>query len=63
MKHDTSTTSFFKRSGIVVNDVTDFASGKINKLSREILDNNINILTPLIGVEMSISKWKEVFER
>lgn len=63
MKHDTSTTSFFKRNGIVVNDVADFASGKINKLSEEILDNNINILTPLIGVEMSISKWKEVFER
>ncbi len=62
MKHDTSTTSFFKRNGIVVNDVADFSNGQINKLSKEVIDSNIDILTPLIGVEMSISKWKEVFE-
>lgn len=60
MKHETSTTSFFRRNGIVVKDIQDCKKNGILLLSEEIIKNNEERLSPLINVDMSISKWKQV---
>lgn len=60
MKHETSTTSFFRRNNIVVKDIEDLKTKGLELLEYDILKSNIEILEPLIGVEMSIKKWKEI---
>lgn len=60
MKHETSTTRFFKRNNIIVQDIEMFNKKKIELLPKEVIHRNMELLRPLIDVDMSIKKWKEV---
>ena len=60
MKHETSTTAFFKRKGIEVKDIKDCREKGIVLLPEKTLKINEERLSPLIGVDISMNKWLRV---
>lgn len=62
MKIPTSTTKFFERNGIKVLNIQEIKDQKIQMLPQNELNNNVQILKPLIDVEASMRKWKAILE-
>lgn len=60
MQTQTSTTSFFSRNNITVYDIKSLESGQIELLPESVAKFNANTLFPLINVEASMKKWKNI---